>query len=151
MTEEKMSTQELLQKYKGEVEQLSRYIPWFEKTTADMAASMYRGQGTGKGFAFPVYDSTLLSFINEVKTTSLLDVNYRYVYTRHFIRNHEDEWSVIDNTTLQDIQVIGSIMSKYVLGGMTRASLWKEAIQYEIFLRSLKKLKELIEFWDKPM
>lgn len=151
MTEQRISTEELVKKYKGEVEQLSRYIPWFEKTTADVAAGMYRGQGTGNGFAFPVYDSTLLSFINEFKQTSFLDVNYRYVYTRHFIRTHEDEWKAIEKATILDISVIAGIMSKYALGGMTRSVLWREAVEHEIFLRSLIKLRELIEFWDKPM
>lgn len=151
MTEQRISTEDLVKKYKREVEQLGRYIPWFEKTTTDVAAGMYRGQGTGSGFAFPVYDSTLLAFINEVKQTSFLDVNYRYVYTRHFIKTHDDELKAIERATILDISIIGGIMSKYVLGGMTRSVLWREAVEYGIFLQCLKKLRDLIEFWDKPM
>ncbi|MBO6016193.1 MAG: hypothetical protein J6P60_06390, partial [Lachnospiraceae bacterium] len=151
MTKEKLSRQELLEKYKAEIEYLSRYIPWFEKHSADKIASMYKGDGTGNGFSFPVYDSTLLSFINDVGMSSFMDRNYRYVYSRYFIRNYKDEWRAIDNTTIMDMEVIGAILSKYVLGGMTRASLWKEAVQYGIFLRCIKKAKQIIEFWDIPI
>jgi len=151
MEKEKLSKEELLEKYTFEVENLSRYIPWFEKKTADMVATMYKGAGTGNGFAFPVYDSTLLSFINDVGMTSFMNPNYKYVYNRYFIRTYKDEWRAIENATIMDMEVIGAILSKYVLGGMTRATLWKDAVQYEIFIRCLKKMKSIIEFWDKPM
>ena len=150
MEKEKLSKEELVEKYAYEVESLSRYIPWFEKKTADMV-TMYKGEGSGNGFAFPVYDSTLLSFINDVGVTSFMNRNYQYVYNRYSIRTYQDEWRAIENTTIMNIEVIGAILSKYVLGGMTKASLWKDAVQYEIFIRCLKRLKYIIEFWDKPM
>ncbi|MBR1693120.1 MAG: hypothetical protein IJ711_10185 [Lachnospiraceae bacterium] len=151
MEKEKLSTQELVERYKDEVEYFSRYIPWFEKKTADMVARMYRGEGTNDTFAFPVYDATLLSFINEAGTASFINPNYRYIYSRYDIHNYKDEWRAIEETTIMNMEVIGGILSKYILGGVTKAALWKEAVQYEIFLRCLKKMKEIVEFWDKPL
>lgn len=151
MNAEKKSREEIIEKYKYEVENLSRYIPWLQKQTADMVARMYKGEGTNQNFSFPVYDSTLLSFINDVGMTSLMDKNYQYVYSRYHIRTHEDEWRIIDSVDIMNIEVLGGIMSKYILGGMTRAKLWKDGIEYEIYLRVLVKAKEIIEFWDKPL
>lgn len=151
MTAEKMSKEELVQKYKPEVESLSRYIPWFESKTVGMVSHMYQNEGNDNGFSFPVYDSTLLSFINEAGMTLFMDRNYQYIYTRYHIHSHEDEWKAIENANIMTMEVIGGILSKYVLGGVTRSVLWKEGVQYEIFLRCLKKAKEIIEFWDKPL
>lgn len=148
---EKKSQQELVEKYKDEVMRFARYIPWFQKQSADNVATMYKGEGTSVDFSFPVYDSTLLSFIKEAQKSMFMDYNYQYVYSRYRIRSHEDEWKVIDSVTIMNMEVLCGILSKYVLGGMTKASLWKEAVQYEIFLRVLEKAKEVIEYWDKPM
>lgn len=151
MVTEKNSQVELVEKYKDEVEQLSRYIPWFESKTVGMVSHMYQSENGESTFSFPVYDSTLLAFINEVGMTSFMNKNYQYIYTRYHIKSHEDEWRAIENTTIMTMEVIGGILSKYVLGGVTRSVLWKEGVQYEIFLRCLKKAKSIIEFWDKPL
>lgn len=151
MVEEKLGKEELLEKYKCEVESLSRYIPWFESKTVGMVSHMYRNEGTDSTFSFPVYDSTLLSFVNEAGMSSFMDRNYQYIYTRYHIRSHEDEWRAIEKADIMTMDVIGGILSKYILGGVTKATLWKEGVQYEIFLRCLKKAKEIVEFWDKPL
>lgn len=112
---------------------------------------MYTGDGTHATFSFPVYDSTLLSFINDVGVSCFMDTNYHYVYSRNHIRTHEDEWKAIERVTVMDMEILNGILSKYVLGGMTKAVLWKEGVQYEIFLRVLLKAKEIVEYWDKPL
>lgn len=151
MVPEHMSKEELLEKYKDEVERLSRYIPWFESKTAAMVSHMYQNESGESHFSFPVYDATLLAFINEVGMSIFINRNYQYIYTRYHICDHEDEWKAIENANIMTMEVLGGILSKYVLGGVTRAALWKEAVQYEIFLRCLKKAKQIVEFWDKPI
>jgi hypothetical protein len=42
-------------------------------------------------------------------------------------------------------------MSKYVIEGMRRGSMWTEAVTSGIFLEAIKKLKANIEFWDVPI
>ena len=42
-------------------------------------------------------------------------------------------------------------MAKYVLGGMTKGMLWGVAVEEGVFLAVLLKMKEIMEFWDKPL
>ena len=151
MVSEKYSQEELVNKYKDEVESLSRYIPWFESKTAEMVSGMYKSQEGQHNFSFPVYDSTLLAFINEVGMTSFMNRNHQYVYIRYHIKSHEDEWRAIESANIMTMEIIGAILSKYVLGGITKPALWKEGVEYELYLRCLKKAKSIIEFWDKPL
>ena len=99
--------------------------------------------------SFPVYDGTLLRFVKEASRTKLMDKNYRYVYTRNHIRTPEDERRVIRAAELKDWDILRGILSRYVLGGMTKASLWSQAVQEDIFYLVLSKMKEIIEYWDK--
>ena len=78
-----------------------------------------------------------------------MDKNYRYVYTRNHIRTPEDERRVIRAAELKDWDILRGILSRYVLGGMTKASLWSQAVQEDIFYLVLSKMKEIIEYWDK--
>jgi hypothetical protein len=100
---------------------------------------------------FPVYDSTLMSFVKEVQRTTLLDRNYVYIYSRNRIRTLQDEMRMIDQSGIKDMDILKGILSKYILGGMTKGNMWNEAVQNGVFLNVIKKMKKNIEFWDKPM
>lgn len=152
MNEVKESRQEILEDFKPTIEFLSRYIPWLEKQTGKTVTGTYRGDGQVKqSFSIPVYDSTLLAFINDVSKTNFIDKNYQYVYSRNRIKTFEDEWKAIEKADIMNMGILCGIMSKYILGGMTKSVLWKNGVEYEIFLRILKKTKEIVEFWDKPI
>ena len=101
--------------------------------------------------AFPVYDSTLLSFVREVQQTNLLDRNYRYIYSRNRIVTHQDELRAISHSDITRMDVLKGILSKYVMGGMTKGRMWSEAVRNRIFLNVVKKMKDNLEFWDRPM
>lgn len=148
----KESREEIIDKFKPTIEYLNHYIPWLEKQTGQTVAHSYKGDGQIKqSFAIPVYDSTLLSFVNDVSMTNYIDKNYPYIYTRNQIRTFEDEWRAIEKADIMHMEVLCGIMSKYVLGGMTKSVYWRDGVEYEIFIRILKKTKEIIEFWDKPI
>ena len=100
---------------------------------------------------FLVYDSTLMSFVKEVQKTTMMDRNYPYVYSRNGIHDSDDELYAISHAQIQDIPVILGILSKYILGGMTKGVLWTQGVENGVFLESLLKLKELLEVWDKPL
>lgn len=152
MEKEKLSTEEIVQVYKEDVKRLVRYLPYFEGKKADDVSRQYTGDEIGeKLMSFPVYDSTLLGFVKEASQTCFMDDNYRYVYSRNGLRTHQDEWKLIERATIQDMDYLGGILSKYVYGGMTKGSVWSEAVEYGIFYRVIKKAQELVEFWDKPM
>lgn len=138
--------------YKQEVLPLLRYIPWFENNTGKPGNTFYQGpEATEHSMAIPVYDATLLNFVKEAHRSSLMDRNYCYTYTRGRIKTHDDERKVIAEAELKDWDVLRGILSKYVMGGMTKSSLWAQGVQENIFLLVLKKMQEIIEYWDQPL
>ena len=144
--------QQMLEEYKQVAMPLLRYLPWLEKNMGQTASTLYQGEEANEGaLHFPVYDSTLMSFVREASKSSLMDRNYRYVYTRNRIRTHEDERKLITTAELKDWDILRGILSMYVMGGMTKGSLWSEAMQENIFYLILKQMQKIIEFWDKPL
>nr|WP_318684338.1 hypothetical protein [uncultured Acetatifactor sp.] len=144
--------QQLLQEYKQAALPLLRYLPWLEKAVGTKASSVYDGQDIGAhSMTFPVYDSTLLNFVKEAAKSPLMDRNYRYVYTRNHINSHEDEKRIIQKAGWKDWDILRGILSYYILGGRTRATLWSQGVQEGIFCLVLKQMKEIIEYWDKPL
>ncbi len=152
MEQNKEYRQQLIEEYKQITMPLFRYLPWLEKSAGKTASSTYSGNDIGEhSMSFPVYDGTLMNFVKEATKSPLMDQNYRYVYVRQNIRNHEDERRIIKNAGINEWDILRGIMSKYVLGGRTKGRLWSEAIEEEIFYLLLKQMREIIEFWDKPM
>ena len=144
--------QQLLQEYKQAALPLLRYLPWLEKAVGTKASSVYDGQDIGAhSMTFPVYDSTLLNFVKEAAKSPLMDRNYRYVYTRNHINSHEDEKRIIQKAGWKDWDILRGILSYYILGGRTRATLWSQGVHEGIFCLVLKQMKEIIEYWDKPL
>ena len=152
MNSGKLSTTAIVEEYKPDVIRLSSYLPWLESKCGRQVTSYYDGNGSmQKTVSFPVYDSMFLSMLNDASTTIFMDNNYRYVYTRNSIRNYEDEWKAIEKADIRNMDILGGILSRYVLGGLTKAVIWKEGMEYQIFLRVIAKAKEIIEHWDVPI
>jgi hypothetical protein len=76
-----------------------------------------------------------------------MDKNYRYTYTRNNIGGVEDERRRIAAAELQDWDILRGILSRYVLGGRIKGTLWSDAVKEDIFYLVLTKMKEIIEFW----
>lgn len=152
MENENVYRQELIAKYRQAMGNLFRYIAWFEEKEGKKTVQNYQGDNSpGNSIPIPVYDSTLLAFVKEMQGTGLMDRNYVYTYSRLRIQNAADELKWIQQADLKDIEVIFAIMAKYVLGGMTRGLLWSEAVENGVFLQGLKRVKELLDIWDKPL
>lgn len=131
---------------------LLRYLPWLMQHAGQSASSNYTGDGLEEhSVSFPVYDSTLLSFVKEASKSPLMDKNYRYVYTRNRLKTHDDERRIIAGATWKEWDILKGILSKYVLGGRVKAVLWSEAVKEQIFYLVLSRMKEIVEFWDKPI
>ena len=146
--------QQVVNTYKPDVEKLIRYIPWLEEKSAEgsIVSETYGGNGIKENsISFPVYDSTLMSFIKEVQRTTLVDRNYPYIYAQRRIRTVQDELNAISRADIKEMDVLKGILSKYILGGMTKGRMWTEAVSNKIFLNVIRKMKENIEFWDRPM
>ncbi len=142
----------VVEEYRPDVERLVRYLPWLEQKAGGSVSENYTGSGIGENsISFPVYDSTLLSFIKEVQRTTLLDRNYQYIYSRHRIKTLEDELRAISQADITHMDILKGILSKYVMGGMTKGRLWSDAVKNRVFLNCVQKMKENLEYWDKPM
>lgn len=142
--------QSLIEGYKREIGPLLRYLPWLKQNAGRAASSNYQRQGIGgNSISFPVYDSTLMGFVKEAAGSALMNRNYPYVYSRNRIRSHEDERRMIDRAELRDWDILCGILSKYVLGGRTKATLWSEAVQENIFWLVLERMRRITEYWDK--
>lgn len=143
---------ELVDKYRPITERLITYISWLESKKNGSVSNTYTGDGIGEhSISFPVYDSTLLALVKLLQSSPLVDRNYVYVYSRNRLKTHEDEIRLIRSSELKDTANIGAIMSKYVLEGMRRGSMWTEAVTSGIFLEAINQLKKNIEFWDVPI
>lgn len=152
MKEQNEYIQCLVWEYRNKMEPLLKYIPWLTEKQGNKTGSIYDGEGLGENSVpVPVYDGTLMNFIREVQKAELTDRNYVYVYSRYQIRNTADERRLIKQATIKEMDILTGILSKYVLGGMTKASVWPQGVENGIFLRVLLKMKEIVEFWDRPL
>ena len=112
--------QQIVNEYKTDIERVIRYLPWLEEKAGQNVSEAFEGSGIKESsITFPVYDSTLMSFIKEVQRTGLLDRNYVYVYSRNRIRTVADELQIIDRCGIMEMDILKGILSKYVMGGMT--------------------------------
>lgn len=140
----------LVERYKKDVEPLFRYMSWLEEKRGKQVSSSYDGNElSAHSITFPVYDSTLLGFVKQVQRTTLTDRNYVYVYSRLRMNTVENEREAIRRVTLKDMDVLTAVLSKYILGGMTKGWVWSQAVEEGIFLEILIKFKELFDLWDK--
>ena len=147
----KLSRDEIIICYRDDVAKLMKYLSWLQNKSGTVTSGMYSGEGIDKSsMAVPVYDSTLLNFIRDIKTTDFLNRNYVYTYSRYRIKTAADERRVIEACSLQDIKVLGDILSKYVIRGDVKGAVWSEGVQNGVFLAVLLKLKELMEI-RKPL
>lgn len=144
------SRQQMVEGYRAAVEPLLKYLPWMEKNAGRSVSRSYQGNNLSKSsMSFPVYDANLLNFVREAAASPLMDRNYPYVYTRNRIRSHEDEKRLIQAAELKDWDVLVGILSKYVLEGRIKATLWGEAMQEDIFVLVLQRMQKIIGYWDK--
>ncbi len=141
-----------VEEYKKIVSPFFKYISWLEKSAGSSLSSLYTGQNIEEAsMSFPVYDGTLLNLIKQLSKSELMDQNYRYLYSRYHIQTPEQERNLIKNATITEWGHLKAILSKYVLGGMTKSTLWNQGVQEQIFYLIINQMKTIIEWWDKPI
>ena len=139
----------LMQDYKMKIGPLTEYLPWLQQATDKAVCSNYSGDDISKhSISFPVYSSELMGFIKACNISGLMDRNYPYTYSRRGLNSHDAERRMIIGATWKDWDVLCGILSKYVLGGRTKASLWSEGISEQIFYLTVSKMREITDFWD---
>lgn len=149
MSTEMLGNEEIVEYYRQDAAKLFRYISWLESKSGKQVSSIYGAEGiAANSVPFPIYESTLMSFVKEAADTCFMDRNYVYVYSRHRIKGVQDEMKLIQNATIRDMDKLAGILSHYILGGRTKARLWSEGVTLGVYLAILNKMKELIEYWD---
>ena len=114
--------------YRDDMNKLLRYLPWMEEHRSAQVVSTYDGSETQKqSFSFPVYDSTLLSFVREAEKTKLMTKNYPYGYTRNGIRTTEQEIQFIRSARAKN----GSYQGRCLAAGSSRWNFCRDS--YEIY------------------
>ncbi len=148
---EKMGREELVTMYRPDVERIVAFLPWLEgKTSADVMQN-YTGENGEVTLPFPVYGDIYLAFLETVGSTIFMNPNYRYIYSKYRIQDWHDELQLIRRADIMTMDILGGILSRYVLGGMTKAYLWTEAMDYQVFYHVVNRAKEIIEYWDVPI
>lgn len=143
---EKLSNEEVVIVYKDDVVKLLKYVSWLEKVNGQNTSDLYTGEGIEEtSMAVPVYDSTLLSFVREAKTTEFMNRNYVYTFSQYRLQTAKDELEFIENSTLQDMKALGDILSKYILKGEVKGLVWSEGVKNGVFLALILKMEDLLE------
>lgn len=148
MENDKAFRTQKIEEYRGYFDPFFRFIPWLQERMGRKQERLYDGSDVSHSMSIPVYDGTLLNFVKGMQATGMMDRNYPYVYSRHNMVTAADEIAQINNTSLKDLDVIIGIISKYVLGGMTRGKVWTDAVEEGVFYHALVRLKVVLEVWD---
>ena len=141
--------EQIIEEYKDDLTKLLRYLPFMEKKSGKDVQSFYEGDGENKVIPVPVYDSTLLGFVKEVKTTKFINKNYPYIYRRWRIPTPKEERVAMETATIRDIELFRGIISKYVLEGQTRSVMWTRAVEERIFVTALSRLRSMFFDYSK--
>ncbi len=148
---EKLTTEQFVAEYKDEVALLLKYLPWLEAKNGHNVVQHYTpDSATASTMRIPTYDGTLLSFVKCADKTKFINRNYEYIYRKYRMVTYEDELRMIARARIQDMDLLGAILSKYVIKGRTKGMMWKEGVENGVFYALVSKMKELIEFWDIP-
>ncbi|MBE5840827.1 hypothetical protein SAMN02910275_01528 [Butyrivibrio sp. INlla18] len=140
------SIEDIVSRYRPEVDKLMPHLHWLKENAKHEVAQSYSNSDL-KSMPFPIYDSNLLAFVKAAQSTNLLDRNYVYVYTRNRLANAKDEILFIQNAEIKDMDDLAGILSKYILSGMTKGTVWAEGVYNGVLYMVVNKMDELLKMW----
>lgn len=141
------SVEDIISRYKDDVQSLTPYMTWLKEHTKQQVAESYSNSELSNSMPFPVYDSTLLSFVKQAQQTNMMNRNYTYVYTRNHIANYKDELLFISDADIMDMDDLAGILSRYILEGQTKGTVWAEGVYTGVLYQLVYKMDDLIHFW----
>ena len=142
------SVEDIVARYRPEIQKLIPYVRWLKDHARVDVAQTYSGNDL-QSVPFPVYDSNLLAFVKAAQSTNLLDRNYVYVYSRNHLNNYKDELLFIEKAGIADMEELSGILSKYILKGMTKGSVWAEGVNNGVYYAVITKMDELLKLWGQ--
>ena len=141
------SVEDIVSRYRPEVDKLLPYVRWLQDNAKSEVAQSYSNSEL-KSMPFPVYDSNLLMFVKAAQNTNLLDRNYVYVYSRNHLNSAKDELMFIREAQIMDMDDLAGILSKYILTGMTKGTVWAEGVYNGVLFQVVSKMDELLNYWS---
>lgn len=141
------SVEDIVSRYRPEVDKLLPYVRWLQDNAKSEVAQSYSNSNL-KSMPFPVYDSNLLMFVKAAQNTNLLDRNYVYVYSRNHLNSAKDELMFIREAQIMDMDDLAGILSKYILTGMTKGTVWAEGVYNGVLFQVVSKMDELLNYWS---
>ncbi|WP_022760586.1 hypothetical protein [Butyrivibrio sp. AD3002] len=141
------SVEDIISRYKDDVASLAPYITWLKEHTKQQVAESYSNSELSKSMPFPVYDSNLLSFVKQAQQTKMMNRNYTYVYTRNHLNTYKDELLFIEDAEITDMDDLAGILSRYILEGQTKGTVWAEGVYTGVLYAVVYKMDDLIHFW----
>lgn len=141
------SIEDIVSRYRPEVDKLMPHLHWLKENAKHEVAQSYSNSDL-KSMPFPIYDSNLLAFVKAAQSTNLLDRNYVYVYTRNRLANAKDEILFIQNAEIKDMDDLAGILSKHILSGMTKGTVWAEGVYNGVLYMVVNKMDELLKMWS---
>ena len=141
------SVEEIVSRYKDDVATLTPYMNWLKEHTSQQVAESYSNSELSRSMPFPVYDSNLLSFVKQAQQTNMINRNYTYVYTRNHIVTYKDELLFISDADIMDMDDLAGILSRYILEGQTKGTVWAEGVYTGVLYQLVYKMDDLIHFW----
>ena len=149
------SVEDIVSRYRPQLEKILPYLRWLKDNASNVDVSHSYSSNDLKSIPFPVYDANLLAFVKACQTTELLDRNYVYVYSRNHLNSPKDELMFIQDAQITDIDDLAGILSKYILSGMTKGSVWSEGVRNGVLYKVVEKMDYLCRFWgqesDRPL
>ncbi len=141
------SVEDIIAKYKDDVETLVPYLNWLKEHTQKQVAESYSNSELSNSMAFPVYDSTLLNFVKVAQQTGMMNRNYHYVFTRNHLTTWKDELMFIDRAEIMDMDDLAGILSRYILEGQVRGTVWAEGVYTGVLFHVVDKMRDLLHQW----
>ena len=149
------SVEDIVSRYRPQLQKIVPYLRWLKDNAANSSVAQSYSNSDLKSMPFPIYDSNLLAFVKACQTTDLLDRNYVYVYSRNHLNTAKDEIMFIQDASITDMDDLAGILSKYILGGMTKGTVWAEGVRNGVLHLVVEKMDELCRFWgqesDRPL
>jgi hypothetical protein len=142
------SVEDIVLRYRPELSKITPYLNWLRDNASNEVTQSYSNSDL-KSMPFPVYDSNLLAFVKAAQNTNLMDRNYVYVYSRNRLNTAKDELNFIAGAQIRDMDDLAGILSKYVLSGMTKGSVWGEGVRNGVLYNVIKKMDDLVRFWGQ--
>ena len=140
---------EIAEEYREDLMKLLRYLPFLEQKGGKDVQEFYEGDGEHSVIPVPVYDSTLLGFVKEARSTKFMNRNYPYAYRKWKMADPASERAAMEAASLMDIDLFRGVISKYVLEGQRKSWVWTTAVEEKIFVTALVKLRSLIFDYSK--